>query len=99
LFWEYGRNGTFGYPMETPDERSPNVAIREGKWKLLVNADGSDAQLYDLDADQHETTNVAVKNSAVAKRLTDMALKWRKSLPGGIQEMKGAGGAQVAPDS
>lgn len=99
LYWEYGRNGTFGYPGETPDERSPNVAIREGKWKLLVNADGSDVQLYDLDADEHETTNVADKNPAVAKRLTDAALKWRKSLPGGIHQKKGVGGAEVAPDS
>jgi arylsulfatase A-like enzyme len=96
LYWEYGRNETFGYP---PKQRSPNVAIRDGKWKLLVNADGSDVQLYDLEADQHETMNVADKNPEITKRLKDLALKWRKSLPGGIQRTKGAGGAEVAPDS
>jgi arylsulfatase A-like enzyme len=96
LYWEYGRNETFGYP---PNQRSPNVAIRDGKWKLLINADGSDVQLYDLDADQHETTNVADKNPEVAKRLKDMALKWRKSLPGGIHGKNGPGGVDVAPDS
>jgi arylsulfatase A-like enzyme len=99
LFWEYGRNATFGYPMETPKERSPNVAVREGRWKLLVNADGSDAQLYDLVADEHETTNVADKNPGLAKRLTDEALRWRKSLPGGVSGKKGSGGAEIAPDS
>jgi arylsulfatase A-like enzyme len=96
LYWEYGRNETFGYP---PNQRSPNVAIRDGKWKLLVNADGSDVQLYDLDADHDETINVADKNPEVAKRLKDMALKWRKSLPGGIRGKSGSGGAEVAPDS
>jgi hypothetical protein len=58
-----------------------------------------DVQLYDLDADEHETTNVADKNPAMAKRLKDVALKWRKSLPGGVQGKKGSGGAEVAPDS
>ncbi len=80
LFWEYGRNQFFGYPGN-PHDRSPNVAIRDGKWKLLVNADGSDVQLYDLEADRNETRNVANANPEVAKRLTESALNWRKSLP------------------
>ena len=89
---------TLWLSAESPRTR-PNVAIRDGKWKLLVNADGSDVQLYDLDADQDETINVADKNPEVAKRLKDMALKWRKSLPGGIRGKSGSGGAEVAPDS
>jgi arylsulfatase A-like enzyme len=57
------------------------VAIREGNWKLLINADGSDRELYDLDSDRNETRNVAEQNSETAKRLAELALKWRKSLP------------------
>ena len=80
LFWEYGRNNfAFGYPG--PHDRSPNVAMREGKWKLLVNADGSGVELYDLDADRSETHNLADAYPEVAKRLTEAALQWRKSLP------------------
>jgi arylsulfatase A-like enzyme len=79
LFWEYGRNESFGYPRGR--DRSPNVAVRDGKWKLLVNADGSHLELYDLDADRNETKNVAEANPDVAKRLSDAALGWRKSLP------------------
>jgi arylsulfatase A-like enzyme len=81
IFWEYGRNETsFAYPQVKRD-RSPNVAVRDGDWKLLVNADGSDAQLYDLASDPKEKSNVAEKNSAVVQRLTALALDWRNSLP------------------
>ena len=47
LFWEYGRKADYLFPRE-PGARSPNLAIRDGKWKLLVNADGTGAELYDL---------------------------------------------------
>ena len=80
LFWEYGRNETFGYPKEYPGQRSPNVAVRDGDWKLLVNADGSNLELYNLPNDQLETNNVAAKNPAIAKRLSAAALAWRKSV-------------------
>lgn len=81
LFWEYGRNSTsFAYPKD-PKHRSPNVAVRDGRWKLLVNADGSGAELYDLDKDAGEATDLAAKQPDVAKRLRENALAWRKSLP------------------
>jgi arylsulfatase A-like enzyme len=79
LFWEYGRNDAFNYPGGR--DRSPNVAVREGNWKLLINADGSNAELYDLSQDEKETTNEATQNQRVAKRLSGKALAWRKSLP------------------
>jgi arylsulfatase A-like enzyme len=80
LFWEYGRN-TNGFAFPKGRDRSPNVALREGDWKLLVNADGSDTQLYDLKADPKESHNVAEKNPDVAGRLKQKALAWRTSLP------------------
>src|SRR5438067_1057277 len=81
LFWEYGRNDTaFAYPPGKAD-RSPNVAVRDGNWKLLVSADGTGAELYDLAADPNEAANLASAEPAVARRLADSALRWRKSLP------------------
>jgi len=80
LFWEYGRNETsFAYAKGR--DRSPNVAVREGNWKLLVRDLGEGAELYDLAADSRETTNLAGKHPDIATRLTDAALTWRKSLP------------------
>jgi arylsulfatase A-like enzyme len=81
LLFEYGRNtNSFGRPPN-PQHCSPNVAVREGKWKLLVNADGSDAELYDLEADASEMTDLASKQLKQVARLKKAALSWRKSLP------------------
>jgi arylsulfatase A-like enzyme len=79
MFWEYGGNRAFAHPEG--GNRSPNVAVRDGKWKLLVNDDGTRVELYDIEADQNETQNVSEKNSKIAKRLTESALNWRKSQP------------------
>jgi arylsulfatase A-like enzyme len=80
LFWEYGRNEEFFvYPQ--PPDRSPNLAVREGNWKLLLNANGNGAELYDLTKDPTEKTNVAEKEIEVTKRLSAASLNWRKSLP------------------
>lgn len=80
IFWEYGRNtNAFAYPAP-PRDRSPNVALREGPWKLLVNADGSRTELYDLLADPKETKDLAPENPAVTERLSAQAVNWRKTL-------------------
>jgi len=80
LYWEYGRNTTsFAYPQGR--DKSPNLAIREGQWKLLIQSTGEGAELYDLSADAAEASNVADRHPQVAKRLTEAVLAWRKSLP------------------
>ena len=80
LFWEYGRNN-IGFKFPAERDRSPNVAVRDGNWKLLINADGSGVELYDVIADPNETKNVAGEKTDIAKRLRQAALDWRKSLP------------------
>jgi hypothetical protein len=57
------------------------MAVRHGRWKLLVNADGTGEELYDLSADPGEVTNLAVERRDVAARLKQSALEWRRSLP------------------
>lgn len=81
LFWEYGRNtNSFGYPAQVLD-RSPNLAVRQGDWKLLVNADGSGAQLYNVVADPREEHDLSSKEPVLARKLSTRALDWRRILP------------------
>jgi arylsulfatase A-like enzyme len=81
LLWEYGRNNeSFRYPAGR--DRSPNLAVRDGSWKLLVNDDGSAAELYDVVADRSESKNVADDHPQIVKRLADQVLAWQRSLPG-----------------
>ncbi len=81
LMWEYGRNEKFfGYPKQ-PRDRSPQLAIREGKWKLLINRDGDGAELYDISEDKDEKENVAGDHPDLTARLTKSILGWRETLP------------------
>jgi N-acetylgalactosamine-6-sulfatase len=59
----------------------PMLAIRDGAWKLLVNHDGSRAELYDIPNDCAEEHNVAAAHPDVVQELTAKALAWQKSLP------------------
>jgi arylsulfatase A-like enzyme len=81
LFWGYGRNtNSFAYPGE-PANRSPNLAVRDGDWKLLINADGSRSELYDLAADPKEEKNLATNKVELSQSLSEQVLKWRRALP------------------
>jgi arylsulfatase A-like enzyme len=81
IFWEYGRKSKFFNYPGPPYDRSPHLAVREGKWKLLVNADGSSTQLYDLETDANETTDLAPKEPDITQRLRSEALAWHRTLP------------------
>lgn len=80
LFWEYGRNAT-AFKFPAPPDRSPNLAMRDGPWKLLVNADGTGAELYHLAHDPNEASNLAAARPEVAARMKSALLDWRSRLP------------------
>lgn len=63
------------------DDDLPDLAVRDGDWKLLCEYDGSDRQLYNLATDRGETTNVATEHAAVADRLSKRLLTWHKEMP------------------
>ncbi|MBN8734610.1 MAG: sulfatase-like hydrolase/transferase [Acidobacteria bacterium] len=80
LFWEYGRTPAYLKPGKEHDQ-SPNLAIRDGRWKLLINDDGSRRELYDFNAAQNEESNVAAQHPQVAERLARALLAWRRTIP------------------
>ena len=63
------------------DDNLPDLAVRDGSWKLLCEYDGSNPQLYYLEVDRGETRNVAAGHPEVVKRLTAPLLAWHSSMP------------------
>ncbi|MBD3267265.1 sulfatase-like hydrolase/transferase [bacterium] len=59
----------------------PDLAVRDGKWKLLCDYGGENPQLYNLEDDLGEANNLAEKHPAVTKRLTQAILEWNATLP------------------
>jgi len=56
-------------------EHEGNCAVRRGQWKLVRRWPGS-WELYDVDADRTETTDLAAANPGVAAELADRWQDW-----------------------
>lgn len=72
LYWYYNNNPVPG----KKENISPTLTIRSGKWKLLMEPDGTKKQLYNLETDHRETTNIADKEMAVSTGLTSKLISW-----------------------
>ncbi len=59
----------------------PDLAVRDGQWKLLCEYDGSRPQLYNLETDRGETTNLAADHPQIVERLATAAVDWHRSMP------------------
>jgi N-acetylgalactosamine-6-sulfatase len=86
LMWEW-RFRIFGDMVH----KSPMLAIRDGKWKLLMNPDQSRIELYDIPTDPTELDNVADRHPDVVIELSRKVLNWQKTLPAGpVEEVAGS---------
>ncbi len=54
----------------------PDLAIRDGDMKLLVNRDGSKPELFNLVDDPKEEHNLADKNPDLVRRLSEKVIQW-----------------------
>jgi len=61
-------------------ENLPDLAVRDGQWKLLCDYDGGRPQLYNLEDDPGESRNVADENPEVAKGLSRESVDWWNSV-------------------
>lgn len=76
LMWQARAGSAWAYI-----NKSPQLAIREGKWKLLMNPDKSRIELYDLNRDPGEVDNIADNNPKISERLSKKLLEWQDNLP------------------
>ncbi|SHJ81075.1 Arylsulfatase A [Tangfeifania diversioriginum] len=81
LMWEYASNPGGSIQPGNKAFRSPNLAIRQGDWKLLINADSTDIKLFNLKKDPGEKLNLAAQNTELAGVMAGKVLAWRRSMP------------------
>jgi len=62
-------------------ENLPDLAMREGKWKLLCDYDGSRPELYDIIADPSETNNLTEIKPEMTASMVKELLIWWSSMP------------------
>jgi hypothetical protein len=72
-----------------PDRKSfygftdlPDLAVRQGKWKLLCDYNGSRPELYDIFSDPSESKNLAGLKPEVTRMLSNEVVRWYQSMPG-----------------
>lgn len=53
-----------------------DLAIRDGKWKLLVETDGSEPELFNLLKNPGETINLAESHPGITENLKEKVLTW-----------------------
>jgi arylsulfatase A-like enzyme len=75
IVWDFGRNQFFGRPPQ-PYHQSPHLGIRRGDWKVLVNADGTRLELFNIKEDPNETTNISGKYPQMAAEMSEKVINW-----------------------
>ncbi|BBO35650.1 sulfatase [Lacipirellula parvula] len=81
------RNGTLCWirPPSAKKKRNPgrpDLAIRDGQWKLLVKFNGSNPELFDITADPCEQHNLAQQHPELVASLTKKVQRWRRDVEG-----------------
>ncbi len=67
-----------------PGEPFPDLAVRQGPWKLLVQFDGSRPQLYHIERDPIEKENLAEQHPEITARLRQDVLAWHQRIQSGL---------------
>jgi N-acetylgalactosamine-6-sulfatase len=81
LLWDWTATQS-GYTYN----KSPGLALRSGKWKFLMNPDGSRQELYDFEADPQcmELDNLADRYPDEVKRFSKILREFKASIPQGV---------------
>ena len=76
--WEYG-SAQGGSILPGHDKHiSPNLAILEEGWKLLIDVDSTQAELYHIEKDPFEAKNQVDDKPELAQELAAKVLHWRR---------------------
>jgi arylsulfatase A-like enzyme len=81
ICWDYGRNSNHVGPGPNSVNHSPNLALRDGNYKFLIDADGTKAALYNLSVDPNETNNLASQQPGRVHAMARQVLSMRYEMP------------------
>jgi len=73
IFWEWRGNHS--------GDNWPAYGLREGAFGLVVNEDGTRAELYDLLADRDQTKDLAAERPPQARSMLRKVHEWKQTLP------------------
>lgn len=74
------RNFYMHFPHYSPQRGSPGALVISGKYKLLEWYETNAVELYNLQLDPGEVTNIATQNKEVVAALKQSLDQWRKSV-------------------
>lgn len=74
IYWEWA-------PAREHPEVWPELGIRVGKWKLLLNEKLGRSELYDVENDWAESEDLSSKYPETVDRLIGMLRAWKKTIP------------------
>ena len=74
IFWEW--KGDHSRP-----NLWPHLGIRDGKWKMLLNQQAKRVELYDIETDWAEKTDLSSAQPEVIETLTKKIMEWKATLP------------------
>jgi len=72
IFWHF--------PHFSNEDSRPSSAVRSGRWKLIEHLERGEIELYDLEGDLGETTNLAEKMPGQAGKLKTILHGWRSDV-------------------
>jgi len=78
LFWKMGAASK---PSPGRPAHWVSFAVVDGPWKLMLNKDGSHQELYDIESDPLEKTNLHAEKADVVERLHKLLDDWKATLP------------------
>ena len=73
IFWHFPHYSNHGM-------QSPGAAIRSGRYKLLEYFENGTVQLFDLESDLGETTNLAKEHPEIASQLLEKLHQWQEDI-------------------
>jgi N-acetylgalactosamine-6-sulfatase len=95
LFWEFACHPMYGHVIN----KSPVLAARRDRYKLLMNPERDRVELYDVSKARTELRDVASEHPEVVEELSTKLMAWKRGCPQNVRDYKAGSDAYRWPGS